>query len=363
MTKFISVNHQTMANDEHVSIFRKGPDAVKKYMAAKGLRSLDLSDQIFDGLNFPSGYVLVGTKFENSRFQDCDISLHVPNANLRNCVLRGRKLKIRMVGNAILEGAELYDLDLTITDGLSQQQIDSTKVGVNVQLNEYLRPAEHWEPTEGKEGKTQGGNPPPSITPHRPNPNSNKYPDLWPDVPMSPPGPSGQIRDLEVSSGAQVFPTTSELAKRIEVNNLSVRLTGVSLVDAIDGFLLKIEQSNSLETEFKEQAKTFLTQHMANLETLLLALPEPGESVSEDTVESTKPALETYLSTAKDGFRVLLDPKRLGEMTVPTGVVLLSAALGAQFGAPLAGIAFGAWFSGRESTEKLARKFLSDPKD
>lgn len=351
-----------MANDEHVSVFCKGPDAVKKFMAAKGLRSLDLSDQIFDGLKFPSGYVLVGTNFENSRFQDCDISLHVSNANLRNCVLRGKKLKIRQVGNASLEGAELYDLDLTITDGLSQQQIDSTKVGVNVQLNEYLRPAEHWGSLKG-EKQAQKANPPPSAAPPGSNPNSNKYPGLWPDRTMSQPSPNGQVRGLEATTDAQVFPTASGLAKRIEVNNLSVRLTGECLVDAVDGFLLKIEQSNSLEPEFKDQAKAFLTRHIANLETLLHALPEPGEPISEDAAERTKPALETYLATAKDGFRVLLDPKRLGEMTVPTGVVLLSTAVGAQFGAPLAGIAFGAWFSGRESTEKLARKFLSDPKD
>lgn len=184
-----------MANDEHLSAFYKGPDAVKKYMAAKGLRSLDLSDHAFDGLNFPSGYVLVGSNFENSRFQDCDISLHVSNANLKNCVLHGKKLKIRQVGNATLEGAELYDLDLTITDGLSQKQIDSTKAGVGVQLNEYLRPAEHWTSRQSEDGLVQRDNPPPSATPPGSNPNSNRYPGLWPDRTMSQPGPSGLVHD------------------------------------------------------------------------------------------------------------------------------------------------------------------------
>ena len=278
-------------------------------------------------------------------------------------MFRGKQLKIRQVGNAILEGAEFYDLDLTITDGLSQQQIDSTKIGVGVQLNEYLQPADHWASPKIDSVPTTAINELRSPSPPGSNPNSNRYPGLWPDRTMSQLDPRGQVRNLKAVSDASLIPTTSELAKRIEANNVSVRLTGESLLEAVEGFLLTIEQSNSLEHDFKEQAKAFLSQHITNLTALLLVLPEPEEPVTVDTAERAKPALETYLSTAKEGFRVLLDPKRLGEMTVPTGVVLLSAAVGAQFGAPLAGIAFGAWFSGRESTEKLARKIFSDPKD
>ena len=332
-------------------------------MAAKGLKSLKLYHQTFEGLKFPSGCVLVGKNFENSCFQDCDISLHVSKANLRNYVLSGKKLKIRQVGNAIFQGAEIYGLDLTITDGLSQRHIDSTKAGVNIQLNEYLQPADHWTSPKSTDGQVRNSNPPPSTTPPGSNPNSNRQPGLWPDRTMSQINPKRQDRNLETDSQAQVIPTNLELVKRIEANNVSVRLIGESLFEAIDDFMLKIEQSNSLEPDFKEQAKAFLTQHMANLKTLLLVLPEPEKPITENAAERTKPALETYLSTAKNGFKIILDPKRLGEMTVPTGVVLLSAAVGAQFGAPLAGIALGAWFSGRESTEKLVRKIFSEPKD
>lgn len=278
-------------------------------------------------------------------------------------MFRGKKLKLRQVGNAVFEGAELYNIDLTVADGLSQQQIDSTKVGVDVQLNEYLQPADHWASPESANGQARENNPPAFGKPPGSNPNLNRYPGLWPDRTMSQLDPRGQVHNLGAARNTQVIPTSSELTKRIEANNVSVRLTGESLLEAVEGFLLKIEQSNSLEPEFKEQAKAFLTQHMANLTALLFVLPEPEEPITEDVAERAKPALKTYLSTAKEGFQVLLDPKRLGEMTVPTGVVLLSAAIGAQFGAPLAGIAFGAWFSGRESTEKLARKIFSEPKD
>lgn len=45
-------------------------------------------------------------------------------------------------------------------------------------------------------------------------------------------------------------------------------------------------------------------------------------------------------------------------MTAPTAVVLTAASVASLFGSPLTGVAFGAWFVGRESIEKFTRQAL-----
>lgn len=148
-----------------------------------------------------------------------------------------------------------------------------------------------------------------------------------------------------------------ELSKTVSSNGQVIRMISADLVKQIDDFLEGLRKKNDIDPDLRDSLSGFLITHRKNLVSLALSVPTEDDTNAAD-IEQTATYLSQYLEHIKAFASEQTNPENLAKVTLPTGIVLLSGAVGAAFGQPLIGFGFGAWLTGKLSPDKLATRVL-----
>lgn len=314
------------------------------------LFGVNLSDANLHKASF-FGFDLSRSNFSGADLSEIDIreSLFI-GANFKNATFSGGELHYSDFQHAKLENAKFHSteryrglgskpeytiVDLSVVKNLSQTQLDTAKGDTAVKLPMGLVHPKHWGP------------PPWETDP------SDMLPKEEPD--NSPEG----ARSWRPTSQKNINSTKQLLV----FGKPALLLSTANLVHELEKFKTAIEQSNSLDQDFKDSAAAFFINHFALIDNMIAAIPPEQSDVTDDDAISVNTEFKGFWKSTEEGFSSLFNRDRLGGMVAPTSVVLTSAAIGSFFGAPLAGVAFGAWFTGKSSADKLAQKVFETPKD
>lgn len=148
-----------------------------------------------------------------------------------------------------------------------------------------------------------------------------------------------------------------DLSQTVNSNGQVIRLISADLVKQIDEFLESLRKKNDIDPALRDSLSEFLVTHRENLVSLALSVPSVDDTEAGD-IEETASYLSRYLAHIKAFTSEQTSPESLAKLTLPTGIVLLSGAVGAAFGQPLIGFGFGAWLTGKLSPDKLATQVL-----
>lgn len=141
-------------------------------------------------------------------------------------------------------------------------------------------------------------------------------------------------------------------------NSVTVFLNLIALEDQVGAFVERVRGSNSLEPKQKDKYLSFLVQLQDNIGDLASSLPDAGEELTQDEVETTAAYLEQYWTHLKENIGEFLTPERTAGLTVPIAIVAISTGIGTLFGQPLVGTVIGGWLAGKVSPEKVFGKVL-----
>jgi len=157
--------------------------------------------------------------------------------------------------------------------------------------------------------------------------------------------------------GKKLF-EVEEVRRVASSNSVSVYLNLIALEQQISGFIERVRGSNSLEPKQKDRYLTFLVQIQKNIGDLSSSLPDAGGVIDNEEAEVTASYLDRYWIHLNENVEEFLSPDRTAGLTVPLGIVALSAGVGTLFGQPLLGTVFGAWLAGKVSPDKVVGKLL-----
>ena len=158
-----------MANEQHVELVKKGPEAWNQWREENPDASIDLSEADLRGLalakvNFKganlklaklqfsnlAGALLEGANLEQARLQEVNLQgAQLENANLKKCNLMESNLQSTNLQNADVQSAQfnedvmfgqtnLRGANLLDASGLSVMQIQTSLVDKDTKLPEYL---------------------------------------------------------------------------------------------------------------------------------------------------------------------------------------------------------------------------------
>lgn len=147
------------------------------------------------------------------------------------------------------------------------------------------------------------------------------------------------------------------LSEAISSNGQTIRLITADLISQIDSFQDHLRTKNDIDPDFRDTMHAFFQEHRSNLVKLALSIPRDHPTNLEN-VEETATYLSRYLQHVKSFAIEHVSAENLAKITIPSGIVLLSGAIGAAFGQPIIGVGFGAWLTGKLSPDKLATKIL-----
>lgn len=159
--------------------------------------------------------------------------------------------------------------------------------------------------------------------------------------------------------GASTDQYLQALSKTVNSNGPVIRLISADLVKQIDEFLESLRKKNDIDPDLRGNLSGFLVTHRENLVSLALSVPTESDTETGE-IEQTATYLSRYLAHIKAFASEQTSPENLAKVTLPTGIVLLSGAVGAAFGQPLIGFGFGAWLTGKLSPDKLATQVLKN---
>lgn len=166
--------------------------------------------------------------------------------------------------------------------------------------------------------------------------------------------PSEPRQPLQDASDAKIL---RELSKTVSSNGQVIRMISADLVKQIDEYLESLRKKNDIDPDLRDNLSGFLVTHRENLVSLALSVPTESDTEAKE-IEQTATYLARYLEHIKKFASEQTSPENLAKLTLPTGIVLLSGAVGAAFGQPLVGLGFGAWLTGKLSPDKLATQVL-----
>ncbi len=158
-----------MANEQHVGIIKKGPEAWNRWRDENPAEAIDLSEADLRGvvltkvnlkeadlkgakLQFSNlaGALMAGANLERARLQEVNLQgAQLENANVKNCNLMESNLQSANFQNADIQGsqfnedvmfaqANLKGANLSDASGLNVMQIKSAVVDQDTKLPEYL---------------------------------------------------------------------------------------------------------------------------------------------------------------------------------------------------------------------------------
>lgn len=170
-------------------------------------------------------------------------------------------------------------------------------------------------------------------------------------------------RSIQTPDGLSQNPNENinlaKLATSLEASGPTVHLLSAELVNQLDAFIEHLRTKNDIDPDLRSSLLEFFQKHRKNVAELALSIPSEH---GPDTDEASETAgfLSEYLEHMRSYTSEYVSPESLAKITVPTGIVLLSGAVGTALGQPLIGFGFGAWLTGKLSPDKLATQILKE---
>ncbi|WP_428548662.1 hypothetical protein [Profundibacter sp.] len=172
-------------------------------------------------------------------------------------------------------------------------------------------------------------------------------------------------RESETSINDTAMPSKAEqktIAQKVADNREALAFSIAGVLEQIAEYRERVRKLNSLEPEYKEGLLEFLDRLSKQFSDLLGELPDEGEVVSEE--KTTKLALwwREYKALIGVKAKKYVTPDNLSEATVPAGIILGCAGIGAIFGpvGATAGGVVGSLITGQIKPGKAAGELMKD---
>lgn len=188
---------------------------------------------------------------------------------------------------------------------------------------------------------------------------------VWEDGPEA---VAEAIRDIEAGVNATAdereeagHATSEQLASvgnALTQNSQVIALSGAGIISQVQDFRETFRGRNDLEPEFRDDLCDLLDGFVSKLEALLSQLPREGQLVEEEQARKLVLWWRDYSRFLKTKAEKYVSPDNLSEVTLPTGIILGSTAIGGLLGQPLAGSVVGGLIANQVKPAQAAKELL-----